>query len=299
MKKILKWVGIVLGSIVLLAGLTAAFFVVSFNSKLNRQYDFTVEKIAIPADSASIARGQTWSGICTSCHGDNLGGNVMFDDPKLATIYASNLTLGEGGVGRTYSDEDWVRAIRHGVRQDGKALFLMPAHEFHHMNQEDLASLIAFIKTLEPVNRMPKPQEFTVMAKILGELGAFGILFPAEEIDHAAGFDPPIERAATAQYGEYVVNVTGCRTCHGKNLNGGKDPNPNAPPGPNLTPGGIMSKYTEEQFINTLRTGVSLTGRQLDKTFMPWPGIGRLDDLKLQAIFAYLKALPEMETSIE
>jgi hypothetical protein len=175
----------------------------------------------------------------------------------------------------------------------------MPAHEFHNLSQTDLGCLIAYIKSLDPVDQMPKTIATTTFAKILGELGAFGILFPAEEIDHTVGFNPPVEPGVTAEYGQYVVNIAGCRTCHGEHLNGGKDPNPEAPPGPNLTPGGIMPSYTEDQFVNTLRTGITVTGRQLNKEFMPYPGLGKMDDLKLKAIFAYFRSLPAMETSIE
>jgi cytochrome c553 len=299
MKKIFKWIGIILGLAILTVTMTTVFIVRSFNAKLNKHYDFQVQNIPIPADSISIARGRSWSAVCTSCHGENLGGKIVFEDPGLATIYASNLTSGAGGVASVYSDQDWIRAIRHGVRRDGKALFLMPAHEFHHLNQSDLASLIAYIKTLDPIDQMPKPLITTTVAKILGELGAFGILFPAEIIDHSAEFDSPIDAAVTPKYGEYVVNVVGCRTCHGQELNGGKDPNPDAPPGPNLTPGGIMSKYSGEQFLHTIRTGVTLTGRTLNEEFMPWPAISKLDEIQIRAIYIYLKSLPALETSVQ
>lgn len=299
MKKIFKWIGIFLGSIILLLVLAVLVMVFRFNSKLNRQYDFAVETISVPADSASIAAGKSWSGICTSCHGENLGGMLMFDDPSLATIYASNLTGGAGGVGSTYTDLDWVRAIRHGVGSDGKALFLMPAYEFNHLSEQDLANLIAYLKSLEPVDQMSKPLVTTTFAKVLGEMGAFGTLFPAEAIDHDAGFAAPLSPSINPEYGEYVVNVAGCRTCHGPDLNGGKDPNPEAPPAPNLTPAGIMAKYSEDQFVTTLRTGKSLAGRDMNPEFMPWKGLGKMDDLKIKAIYAYLKTLPPLETQVK
>jgi cytochrome c553 len=299
MKRIAKRAGIVLGAVALLILITIGYFVLSFNAKLNKHYEFKAESLQIPSDSISIAQGKSWSGICTSCHGDDLGGKLVFEDPSLATIFGSNLTRGAGGVASTYSDEDWVKAIRHGVRRDGKALFLMPAHEFHHLSEHDLACLVGYIKTLDPVDQQPVPLFTTTLAKILGELGAFGVLFPAEIIDHTAGFDSQIEPAVKLLYGNYVVKVAGCRACHGEHLNGGKDPNPEAPPGPNLTPGGIMAKYSEDQFLQTIRTGVSLTGRPLNAEFMPWPGLGKLDDVKLKAVYAYLKSLPAMETEVE
>jgi hypothetical protein len=67
----------------------------------------------------------------------------------------------------------------------------------------------------------------------------------------------------------------------------GKHPNPEAP-GPNLIYGGRMPAYTEDQFVNTLRSGITISGRQLNKVFMPYPGIGTVNDLKLKASFTYL-----------
>ncbi|HMN31356.1 MAG TPA: hypothetical protein PKE45_24610, partial [Caldilineaceae bacterium] len=82
----------------------------------------------IPGDAAAIQRGEhiaTTIGLCKRCHGENLGGKVDFAVPGLVTIPTPNLTSGAGGIGSEYSDEDWVRAIRHGVGRDGRALMLM------------------------------------------------------------------------------------------------------------------------------------------------------------------------------
>jgi hypothetical protein len=71
--------------------------------------------------------------FCRECHGDNLQGDVLSDDPVFGKIMPPNLTSGRGGIGTAYDDVDWVRSILHGVRPDGKPLFLMPSHEFNKL----------------------------------------------------------------------------------------------------------------------------------------------------------------------
>jgi hypothetical protein len=76
--------------------------------------------------------------------------------PGLITLSFPNLTAGAGGVGATNSNEDWVRAIRHGVGHDGRGLLLMPVRLFYYLSDEDLGALIAYLKSLPPVdNELP------------------------------------------------------------------------------------------------------------------------------------------------
>jgi len=100
----------------------------------------------------------------------------------------------------------------------------------------------------------------------------------------------------TAEYGQYLVNIAGCQTCHGAELAGGKDPDPAAPSAPNLTPGGELNVWSEADFIQVLRTGITPTGRQLSD-YMPWKSFGKMSDDELRAIWLYLESLPALETA--
>ena len=51
---------------------------------------------------------------------------------------------------------------------------------------------------------------------------------------------------------------------------------------------------TEEQFISTLRTGVTPSGHELNEN-MPWQGYRMFYDDELKAIFVYLQSLPKLE----
>lgn len=94
----------------------------------------------------------------------------------------------------------------------------------------------------------------------------------------------------TAEYGEYLVNVSECRTCHGAQLSGGKDSDPQAPPAPNLTRGGALAGRSQQDFVTALRTGKAPTSQFSD--FMPWKQLGRMTDDELTAIWLYLQSLP-------
>jgi mono/diheme cytochrome c family protein len=130
MKKFFKWFGIVLGSLLSLIVLVFLGLAFKGNSMLNKTYDVQVETINIPTDAASIARGEHWvKAECIGCHGDNLSGGPFFEAP-FATIDAKNLTSGKGGAGSEFKDEDWIRALRHGLNPEDHSLFIMPASNF-------------------------------------------------------------------------------------------------------------------------------------------------------------------------
>ena len=120
MRKVLKWIGIFLGGLIGLLLLAAVFVTFSSSSRVNKTYDIQSADIAVHNNDETLARGQHLVEIgCADCHGADLFGGMIIDEPPIASIYASNLTAGEGGIGQSYTDDDWVRAIRHGVRPDG------------------------------------------------------------------------------------------------------------------------------------------------------------------------------------
>ena len=93
----------------------------------------------------------------------------------------------------------------------------------------------------------------TPLGTILIGAGAFGKIIPAEEIARISRQPMDVPPGITVEYGDYLVRVGECRTCHGPQLSGGKDPNPDAPPAPNLTRGGELIGWSEQDFINTLQ----------------------------------------------
>lgn len=296
MKNVLKWIGIVVGVVVALIVVAVSGLYINAQLQFNKTYDKQVEAVAIPTDAGSIANGRHIAQTrCIGCHGADLSGGQFFEDPAIGYVDAANLTAGKGGKGSTYSDADFVRAIRYGVRSDGTSVFIMASQAFYYFSDKDLGSLIAYLRTVPPVDKEPRPRTFTFMANLLYGAGLFGDLLPADNIDHAHR-PPAPEPGITIEYGDYQVRTNDCRACHGEQLAGGKSSDPSAKVAPNLTPGGELNGWTEEQFLNTLRTGVTPEGRQLDGTQMPLKEVGALTDDELKAIFKYLGSLPKLVT---
>lgn len=290
--KILKWFGIIAITLAVLVGLFVYLKINDASNRLKAVYSITPAELMIPDDSATIARGSMWvNSLCADCHGLDLGGQLFFDEPDLGTIYAPNLTPGEGGVAY-YTNTDWVRAIRHGVAPNGRPLLVMPAKDYANMTQEDLAATIAYLKTLAPVNRTNGVTKMNTFAHILLSVGAFGDAISAEVVDHEAAIPSDPENRTVLERGDYLVTVGGCATCHFKGLKGGKSPDPNSPPVPDITSTGAIASWSIDQYSTFLKSGKTPDGREVDGKFMPWAAIGRMPASDQQAIFEYLQSLP-------
>lgn len=296
MKKIFKWIGIVLGSLiglVLLAGVTLYFVGIS---RVNKVYDFPPSGIVVPTDVESIARGKHIAEVtCLGCHGKDLGGvSPFFAIEGIASMDTPNLTTGEGGLGSIYSDEDFVRAIRHGINQEGKANSMPPVPYFQYMSDEDLGAVIAYVRSVPPVDKATKPFQAEPLGYILFAAGMFGEQ-AADIISHQNNITAP-EPGVTVEYGEYMLRISACQDCHGVDLAGGPYPDPSVVyTVPNITPGSEVGDWTEEEFLNTIRTRVNPAGRGLNTNLMPFEDINHLTDDELKAIFLYLQSLPALE----
>lgn len=296
MKKVLKWTGFASGGLVALLVVSAAVVYGVTNARMERTYDVDPAMIHVPEpDSAVLARGGHVATIrgCRDCHGEHFGGSAFIDEAPIGRFVASNLTAGEGGVGATYTDVDWVRAIRHGVGPDGKPLLFMPSYEYFPLGDEDLGALIAYIKSL-PAQSEPLPATSVgPLGRVLYLAGEFPLI-PAEDIDHGAPRpDTPLP-GPTAAYGEYLA--VSCTGCHGHGFSGGAIPGtpPSWPPASNLTMDQEtgLGSWTEEDFFRALRTGVRPDGTSLDGQFMPWQQTAQMTDVEIQAMWAYLQTLP-------
>ena len=260
------------------------------NRKLHATYQVSVRAVSVPTDAAAIARGRHIAETrgCVECHGPDFGGHKVIDDPAVGRMDGTNLTAGRGSMTRGFADADWVRAIRHGVAKDGHPLVLMPSIEFSHFSDDDLGSLIAYLKIVPAVDRDRVPLTVGPIARVL--LVAGKIKLAAEHIDHAGLRPATVPPGITVDYGRYLAS--GCVGCHGENLAGGPIPGgpPDWPPSQNLTPSGDLGKWTEADFMRTLQTGVRPDGRKVNPV-MP-AAFGQLNETEMKALWAYLKTLP-------
>lgn len=296
MRRILKWIGIVIGGLLVLALIAAGAMYLLSEGRLNKLYAVEDSAMSFNNNDQIVAEGARIAVIrgCTDCHSEDLGGKVVIEDPALGTIYATNLTSGENGIGNDYSDEEFVRAIRHGIGKDGTGLLVMPSQEYFVLSDSDVNALVVFLRSVPPVNRAPPEENLTLLARALFMLGQLPPL-AAEVIDHEAPRPDTPEIRADAEFGAYLA--TSCTGCHGRNFAGGPIPGApsEAPLSSNLTPAGTLASWDEAGFITTLRTGVTPEGKQLDPALMPWPAVAAMTDLELQALWTFLQGLPPIE----
>lgn len=224
---------------------------------------------------------------CTDCHGKDLGGGIVINEPIFAVVSAPNITM---TALSTWTDSEIARAIRNGVRPDGRSVRLMPSDEYANLSRSDLAAIVKYLRRVPPAPPRLTSVTFGLVGNVLSATGKLPRFFPAEIIDHAAPFLTKPAEAESVQFGAYLVN-SACIGCHGRTLAGG--PISGAPPewpaASDLTPTGI-GKWTDEQFLATMRTGITPAGQEL-RAPMPVAAMKQMSDLEIRSIWLYLKTL--------
>jgi len=216
-------------------------------------------------------------------------------------IVAPNLTPDpETGTGN-WSDDALGRAIREGIGHDGRTLFpIMPFEHFRHLPDEDLASIVVYLRSLPPVRNALPSTEIIFPVKYLIRSVPEPIVAPV----------PPPDLSDSVKRGAFLVEVSGCTDCHtpqvrgqpivGLEFSGGQifDGPWGSVASANLTPdpSGIPY-YDEALFVQTIRTGY-VKARLLNQ-FMPWHIYQNMTDDDLKAIFAYLKTLPPVKHVVD
>ncbi|MEZ4860334.1 MAG: cytochrome c [Caldilineaceae bacterium] len=242
---LLKWISVFLAGLLTLTA-TALLILGGIGFyKLNQRYANPIPDIQVAGTPDQIARGEKLANICVSCHTSGnqlpLSGTdfaAKFGLPPVGTLYAPNLTP-TGNI-KDWSDGEIVRAIREGVHKSGRALLIMPASNFRYMSDEDVQALVAYLRA-QPAIGAPTPET---------RFNLFGALF-TDMIDFRVAQPPvasvPMPQAGTPEEGKYLVDIIGCRDCHGAELQGRIDNGqPGPPAGPNLT--AIIPNWSEGNY---------------------------------------------------
>ena len=265
-----------------------------------------------------LARGEYWvkTRACFSCHsqhkwsGDGLSpipgtegsGDVMPFLDLPGRIVAPNITPDrETGAG-SWTDDQLARAIREGIGHDGRALFpMMPYQFFRKMSDEDLASIVVYLRSIPAVHHVLPKTEIIFPVKYL-------IRSQPEPVTQPVSAPAPSDRL---HWGEYLVTMSWCQDCHTpmkkgravKNVDfaGGfffEWPGGTSVASANITPdpSGI-SYYGEDLFIQALRTG-QVKARKLSP-IMPYAFYRNYTDDDLKAIFAYLRTLKPVHHRVD
>ena len=293
MRVLLRWLGrIALVLFGILAVGAAGIYGLS-ERKFRTRVAVPEHKIVVSEDAATVLRGEHLATIrgCVECHGAGLGGATMIDQPIIGRMAGPNLTL--GGRGAEMDARDWERAVRHGVRRDGKPLLFMPSHEFTVLADDDLAAIVAYARSVPPVRQKAPSTYAGPMLRVMYVAGQLELL-PANEIDHARPHEASVTAEPTVAYGAYLAS--GCIGCHGKGLSGGKIPGapPEWGPAANITPAGI-GKWSATDFATALREGKRPNGSAIDSTLMPIRLLKHLTETEVTALYEYLRTVPARE----
>jgi mono/diheme cytochrome c family protein len=291
MKRWIKWTAGIVGTAAVLAVAVAAVGWQMAGRKQARKVAVPVQPVAYLGDAQALERGKYLfeSRGCVDCHGANGAGRVFVEDGKGLRIAGPNIT--SGGVTARYQPQDWVRTIRHGVKPGGQPLMVMPSEDYNRFTNQDLASLVAYVRSLPPQQGGAAVVELPFPVRVLYGLGA--IKDAAAKIDHSLPPAQPVPVAVDARHGAYVANM--CIGCHGEHLSGGKIPGgpPDWPPAANITPGenSAMVRYPDaDRFIAMLRSGKRPDGTPIK--VMPFESLSKLNDVDARALHAYLKTVP-------
>lgn len=289
-KKILKGIGIFFGVVILAVSLYYVKVYVSTEKRLHKKYEVQVQSLDINKDSASLALGARLVKTkgCTDCHSADLGGKIFVNDPALGVLSAANLTKGKGGRPADYSEKDFVKALKHGLRRDDTPLIFMPAHEYTLLSEHDMSAIIAYCSSLPNVDRELPEANLGPLAKVLADIGKLPLL-PAEMIDHTRKLVKDVKAEISVEYGKYLA--TSCQGCHKETMKGGEPIAPGYPVVADISSTGHPGKWTDEQFINTLRTGITPEGKVLKPEEMPWTMAKEFTDVELKALHLYLNTL--------
>ena len=282
MKRLFRWVGIALTSLVALAVIAYAVVYALSERAMQRTYAIPVVAISVPTDAAAVAEGRRLVAVrgCLGCHGKHGEGAVMLDDPLLARLVAPNLTLAV----HKYSDSELAVIIRNGLRPDGRSLLVMPSSAFIGLTDEDLGRTIAFLKSM-PVISEPAP------STALGPIGRLGLAtgkFKLEAQQIAETVPPPAAKNEAEAHGRYLARTV-CAHCHGNSLVGDSNPDFTSP---SLR---VVAAYSPEAFAQLMRTGVALGGRKLT-TMTPEARyyLSQLTDSEITELYAYLHTMPDV-----
>ncbi len=226
------------------------------------------------------------------------GGRIVINDSGFL-LAAPNITPdAETGAG-TWSDDQLARAIREGIGHDGRTLFpMMPYQNFRNLSDEDLASVIVYVRSLEPVDHvLPKPQIPFPLSRLI-QSAPQPVLAPV-----VANDDDVVAR------GRYLTRIGGCTDCHtpedkmrrpiaGMEFAGGKQIDGFPTYSANITPDASgISYYDEAMFVRVLRTG-HVGARALNPP-MPWWVFRNMSDADLKAIFAYLRTVKPVHHRVD
>jgi len=280
----------VLGALVAVIGLLIGGVQLRFVTDSQQTYSPASFELGDAVRNADLQLGQRIyhvRGGCVDCHGADLAGAKVIEDPAMGSIHGANLTPFNL---KSWSDEEVVRAIRYGVHKSGRSLRFMPSMDYEKMSLSDLGAVVAYIRSVPSVDRPSHENHVGPVLKALSFARQVPALFPAQSIDHSQGFASKPEEAPTAEFGKYLAHA--CTGCHGAEFQGGKIPggDPAWPEAANVRLGANPA-WNEANFKSMLQTGVSPISGQKLRAPMPVALLAQRNETEQSALWSYFSSL--------
>ncbi len=310
MKKVLKVLGILLGSLLILLLCLAAW--IQFSSPPT--YSPESVPVSLATDSLTLVNGRKIvENVCAYCHrgeDGSLSGHLFSKDEGFGTVFAPNITRHQtAGIGR-YSDAELATLLRTGLKRDGH--YAGPYMMFPNLSQDDLNGVITYLRSdvpsTEPSETVHQSKK-SFIAKALFKLGIFKPIPVRQDIQST-----PLS-TDTLAFGKYLTLTRyECFGCHSADFQTNDIQNPENSVGfmaggnpihdrafqfvvsRNITshPEQGIGLWTKDQFEMALRGGVRPDGLLLSEAM---PRMGALDADEVNAIWAFLRSIPAKETN--
>jgi mono/diheme cytochrome c family protein len=318
MKKVFKWLGVTITVfiVIILSGLAYLKFMLpnvgkATDLKIERTQErvergkYLANSVTVCMDCHSRRDWSQWSGPLIP--GTEGGGGEPFDRKMgfPGDFYSRNIT--------PYGLKDWTdgevyRAVTTGVSRDGEPLFpVMPYHYYGQLDNEDIYSIIAYIRTLAPVQNDVKKHD-----------PDFPFSLIMRTIPQKANPAPKPDPSDSVAYGGYLVKAAGCVECHsrfnekqqmiaGTQFGGGREfPLPGGTlRTPNISPDATgIGYWSRDKFIETFKhyQDSSYTSPKLAmtdfNTLMPWTMYSRMTETDLSSIYQYLRTVTPIKNEV-
>jgi len=269
-----KSIAIALGAVVALTLAAVAYVYIGSERIVAHRYRLPPSQIRASRDPSVIALGKHLVRPygCADCHRPNLQGTYIAD----FGMTSRNLTR----LAATFSDADFDRAIRKGLRPDGTSVAeSMPSDSFQYMPDGDLTAIVSYIRSLKPAGADVPAPSYDLKTRwdvLQGTKKVVQAWFPLQK--PALDLGPRHARARQ-------MAMTACGECHGTSLGGQGGPPPSPP---NLT---IVASYDRADFLKFMHTGKAAGNRELPMmSAVARVRISRLSDAELNALYDYLAA---------
>jgi Cytochrome c. len=239
------------------------------------------------------------------------GGGMLFDKNVgvPGSVYARNITPDpETGIG-TWTDEEVLRAMTHGISKNGDTLFpIMPYPHFNRIAKDDLMSIIAYIRTLKPIKNKIQPRNLMM---------PIAMAYPGPALQATVDNNVRPPESDKVKYGEYLVTMADCATCHSPLTQQGPDMSRMFAGGYTFNMGSFLvnsanitsdsatgiGTWNEERFMNKFipyreeKNYNFVVGKE--NTIMPLSLYAGMTDSDLKAIYAYMKTVAPISNKIE